>query len=137
MPSPYIAPGWRCEPNSARGPLVEVIRDAVACIGTVERPTGSNRGPLIDVWLQLAGVAPGQPWCASFATACYQRMEHPPIPRLASAFKIHEWAERHGQLVDLAGELLPGDILGVFKKDDPTTPAREDFRGHKLPGLPN
>lgn len=126
----FIAPGWRCEPSAARPQLVDVITAAVGCIGIVEQPAGSNRGPWIDEVLRRAGLQPGMAWCAASVSDWYSRMDKPAMPRRGSAYKIYEWAKANGLLVDLDGELLPGDILGVFRKDDPTTPAREDFHGH-------
>lgn len=114
---PLISPGWRCSPSSAHPLLVEVLRDAVACIGMHESPPGSNRGPQVDVWLHLAHAELGDPWCASFATACYQRTSPPPIPRLASALKIREWAERNGRLLPAGAALLPGDLCGLVRED--------------------
>jgi len=132
MPAPFVplrAPGWLLD-LAARPQLAQVLRDANLCIGMGEHPPGSNRGPQIDEWLQAAGVAPGSPWCAAFATALYQRLQPAPIPRLASALKLHEWATAHGRLVPEGAPVLPGDLCGLFHTDDPATPEREDFRGH-------
>jgi hypothetical protein len=52
------------------------------------------------------------------------------MPRLGSAYKIHEWAKDRGLLVPSGADLLPGDICGIFHDDDPNTPEREDFHGH-------
>lgn len=41
-------------------------------LGETEQPPGSNRSPLIDSWNQAAGLALGQPWCMSFATAMFK-----------------------------------------------------------------
>lgn len=125
-----IAPGWRCVLSEARPELAGVLKDAVICIGMHEEPLGSNRGPQIDLWLEKANAGPGSAWCASFATALYQRLDPPPIPRLASAYKIHEWALANGKLLPNDAPLQPGDICGLFKTDNSDTPAREDFHGH-------
>lgn len=130
IPPQFLSPGWRCDPAAARPELVPVIQAAVGCIGIVEQPSGSNRGPWIDAVLERAGLSPGMAWCAASISEWYARMEHPAMPRRGSAYKIHDWALQHGCLVDLAGDLLPGDILGVFQKDNPATPKREDFHGH-------
>lgn len=110
-----IAADWRCSPTEANPLLVEVLRDAVMCIGM--RETAPNRGPQVDVWLRLAGADPGEPWCAAWATACYQRADPPPIPRLASAAKIRAWAVMHGRLLPIGAALLPGDLCGLVRED--------------------
>ncbi len=126
----FQAPGWSCDPKLARPEIYPVIIAALRSIGIREIPPGSNSGPEIDIVLKKAGVPPGSAWCASILSDWYATMKQPVMPRMASAYKIHNWAEKHGRLVDLAGDLLPGDILGVFQKDNPATPKREDFHGH-------
>jgi len=130
MPATLVAPGWRCAPSEAHPLLVQVLLDAVACIGMHEEPLGSNQGPQVSTWLRLASATPGDPWCASFATALYQRIDPAPIPRLASAYKIYQWAKERGLLVPDGAPVLPGDICGLFHEDNPATLARENFRGH-------
>lgn len=43
---------------------------AVAQIGTVEHPAGSNWGPKISDWIKGAGYGSGVPWCGCFTNAC-------------------------------------------------------------------
>ena len=38
------------------------LRNALKFVGVKEDPPNSNRGPLIDEWLEAAGVPPGNPW---------------------------------------------------------------------------
>ncbi len=118
--APYIVKGWRCEPSEARGPLVEVVRWAAGKIGTVEHPINSNTGPEIDKWLRAAGVEPGSAWCASFVSAAYALCPGA-MPRMASAFKVHEWARKAGKLVPDGAPLMVGDVCGIL---------REDYHGH-------
>lgn len=105
--------GWRLD-LTTRPELAQALRDAGACIGMHEQPMGSNRGPQVDQWLRLAGAEPGAPWCAAWVTALFDRIHPPPIPRLASALKIFEWASSHDRLVEDGAPLLPGDIGGLF-----------------------
>lgn len=42
---------------------------AQAQVGTVEHPAGSNWGPKISGWCQLAGYVTPVPWCGCFANA--------------------------------------------------------------------
>lgn len=124
---PLIARGWRCAPSEARPQLVQVLKDAVACIGMREEPLGSNTGPQVSVWLEKAHADPGDPWCASFATALYQRIDPAPIPRLASAYKIHQFALERGLFVPAGAALLPGDLCGLFR---PSEDGQPSYRGH-------
>lgn len=112
----FLAQGWRCHPSDARGPLVEIMRWAINCIGTVEAPPGSNRGPEIDKWNASAGIPLGSPWCAAFATAAYQQADAPAIPRLGSAWKVKTWGEQRGRTVPPTAALVIGD-LGVIMRD--------------------
>lgn len=45
-----------------------VLRVALAEVGTVEDPPGSNAGPVLDY-----GGKAGQPWCCWFVTWCFRR----------------------------------------------------------------
>ena len=57
------------------GPLPgEAMKVAVAQIGVMEKPLGSNRGPEVDRYLKAAGVDPTRgsfPWCAAFVYFCF------------------------------------------------------------------
>ena len=44
---------------------------AVGQIGQMENPKGSNRGPMVDQYLQSVGLHPGYAWCMSFVYWCY------------------------------------------------------------------
>ncbi len=103
----FTARGWRWDSTAVPPSLVEVVRAAVGWIGVAEDPPGSNRGALIDQWNEAAGVDPGSPWCASFASECLQRADGLSLPRLASALKWKKWASARGRLVDTA---QPGDL---------------------------
>lgn len=54
-------------------PLIQrvIVENALKCIGTLEEPLGSNRGPEIDKWNLRAGVPVGSYWCASFVGAMW------------------------------------------------------------------
>lgn len=46
-----------------------MVARALTRVGVVERPAGSNSGPLIDFWIKSQGGVPGYPWCAYFVCA--------------------------------------------------------------------
>ena len=50
-------------------------------VGMTESPPNSNRGPLIDRWQQLCGVA-AAPWCGCFVNACLVAAGFPTQPWL-------------------------------------------------------
>jgi hypothetical protein len=45
---------------------------AVAEIGTMEVPAGSNRGPRVEEYLASTGTAPGNFWCMAFVHFCFR-----------------------------------------------------------------
>jgi hypothetical protein len=47
------------------GPRRTAVTHALARVGTVEHPAGSNTGPGIDTWQARFGIH-GQPWCGAF-----------------------------------------------------------------------
>jgi hypothetical protein len=112
----FTAAGWRCSPSEARPGLVEVLRQGVGLLGTVEQPPGSNRGPLIDGWCSAAGLPLGSPWCAAFATAMYGRADRP-IPIMGSSLKVANWGRQRGLLLADSAMLLPGDIGCILRGD--------------------
>ncbi len=113
--APFISPGWRLD--EPRPELAEVLRYAVACIGTEERPADSNRGPSIEEWLAAAGVDHPAAWCCAGATAAFQRADPPPIPRIASAARLRAWAIEHGKILPDGAPPEPGDICGLVRPD--------------------
>jgi len=56
---------FSCSPRRRK-----VVAVAQRMLGVTEDPPGSNRGHLIDGWLQRCHVSTGLPWCAAFASWC-------------------------------------------------------------------
>lgn len=48
------------------------VRLAIAELGVMETPAGSNDGPRVNTYQKITG-AMNQPWCASFVTWCYKQ----------------------------------------------------------------
>ncbi len=64
MPSPVK---WLSDAAYNVAPLGErMVAWADSQVGVEEHPRGSNRGPMVEQYLEAAGVAPGNPWCSSF-----------------------------------------------------------------------
>ena len=54
------------------GPGVAALDVAIAEIGTMEDPLGSNSGPSVNQYLAAAGLPPGNFWCMSFVVFCFR-----------------------------------------------------------------
>ncbi|HEX2329978.1 MAG TPA: peptidoglycan-binding protein [Candidatus Angelobacter sp.] len=53
--------------------LTETLRFAATQVGVMEQPTGSNRGPQVDLYLKSVGAPLGSAWCAAFVYFCFQQ----------------------------------------------------------------
>ena len=78
------------------------------------REVGTNTGPKVDEYLEAAGVAPGNPWCAAFVTWSLQQAGHK-MPGSGWA-GVATWvgnAEQgnNGLKLVSAEEARPGDIV--------------------------
>lgn len=45
-----------------------MVQNAMALIGVVETPSGSNRSPMIDQMMNAVGSPLGESWCAAFVS---------------------------------------------------------------------
>lgn len=81
--------------------LTQALGIAVSQIGIREQPEGSNRGPMVDVYLNSVGIAPNQGtaaqrfWCAAFMYWCFQKAasglsRDNPLPKTAGC--LDHWA---------------------------------------------
>ncbi len=78
------------------------------------REVGTNTGPKVDEYLQAAGVAPGNPWCASFIAWSLEKAGHKmPGGGWAAVATWVRNAEQgnNGLKVVSADEARPGDIV--------------------------
>ena len=78
------------------------------------REIGTNTGPQVDEYLEAAGVAPGNPWCASFLTWALEKSGHKmPGGGWAAVATWVRNAEQGGSGLKLvsAEEARPGDIV--------------------------
>ena len=75
---------------------------------------GANTGPQVNEYLQAAGVAPGNPWCASFVTWSLEKAGHkmPGGGWAAVATWVHNAEQgNNGLKIVSADQAQPGDIV--------------------------
>ncbi|MBL0372411.1 CHAP domain-containing protein [Rhizobium sp. KVB221] len=76
-------------------------------IGVLEQPRGSNRGPMVDEYMNAVdGGLRGQPWCMAFVYWCFRQAAQQNglplrVPKTASVWRSWEMAQAAGQ-----GEIL-------------------------------
>lgn len=79
----------------------EIVWRACTSAGVAE--TTPNSGEQIDRWLRRCGAAPGQPWCAAFASWC---VSVPGLPERKLA-----GAQALGRSMRATTLILPGDVM--------------------------
>lgn len=100
--------GWRCRPSQARQAVRAVLSAAVDDLGTAEDPPGSNAGPGL---VKYTGHTPGLPWCAFWVSWALSHADGGcPWGVLGSAFKILDWARKHGRVLGPHDSPLEGDV---------------------------
>jgi CHAP domain len=95
----------------------QMVAIAESQIGQAEQPPGSNEGPAIAMYRSAtAGAAPGEPWCAYFAS-WVARQAGEPIGEggqgLGSVSAIWSWAQSTGR-AEVNGPGVtpkPGDLI--------------------------
>ena len=70
------------------GIALSALGMAVSQLGVMEVPLGSNSGPMVDLYLQSTGTAPGNFWCMGFIHWCFREAAaasgaNNPFPRTA------------------------------------------------------
>jgi hypothetical protein len=101
----------------AGGTGSQIVAIAESQIGQAEQPPGSNEGPAIAQYrTATAGAAPGEPWCAYFASWA-ARQAGEPIGEggqgLGSVSAIWSWAQSTGRAVENGPGVVPkpGDLI--------------------------
>ena len=88
---------------------------AASTIGAAEDPPGSNDGPALATFRSsVAGAAPGEPWCAYFASWAAAQAGAPlgdAGQGIGSVEGIAEWAGRTGRLLPAGATPSPGDLV--------------------------
>lgn len=87
------------------------IRWALAQVGTVEQPSGSNSGPEISDWIRAGGGVPGWAWCQYFANAVAVKGGCPQLPTGYTVFVLNGNYRHLGFVPIPVSEARPGDML--------------------------
>jgi len=99
----------------AGGAGARVLAAAEGQVGVAEQPPGSNDGPELGVYrAAVAGAAPGQPWCAYFASWAAAQAGVPlgaDGAGLGAVSQIAEWAASTGRLLPVDATPAPGDLV--------------------------
>jgi CHAP domain len=99
------------------GPGAQIVAVAEGQIGQSEQPPGSNEGPAIAQYRSAtAGAAPGEPWCAYFASWAARQAGEPIGTQgqgLGSVSEIWSWAQSAGRAVANGPGVVPkpGDLI--------------------------
>lgn len=94
-----------------------IVAAAESQIGQAEQPPGSNESPAIAEYRSAAaGAAPGEPWCAYFASWAARQAGTPLGPQgegLGSVSAIWSWAQSAGRAVPNGPGVVPkpGDLI--------------------------
>jgi CHAP domain len=94
-----------------------IVAAAESQIGQTEQPPGSNESPAIAEYrAATAGAAPGEPWCAYFASWAARQAGTPLGPQgegLGSVSAIWSWAQSAGRAIPNAPGVMPkpGDLI--------------------------
>lgn len=99
----------------ATGNGQNVLAAAASAIGVAEYPSGSNDGPGLGIFRSaVAGAAPGQPWCAYFASWAARQGGTPLGDNgagIGSVDGIAAWASANGRLQPAGSTPAPGDLV--------------------------
>ncbi len=115
------------------GGTSRIVAVAESQLGQTEQPPGSNEGPAIAQYrTATAGAAPGEPWCAYFASWAASQAGTPIGENgqgLGSVAAIWSWAQSSGRAVANAPGVVPksGDLIvfgdqhvGIVKEVTPS-----------------
>jgi CHAP domain len=103
--------------SSVPVPGNQIVAVAASQIGQAEQPPGSNDSPAIAQYrTATAGAAPGEPWCAYFASWAARQAGEPIGDQgqgLGSVSAIWSWAQSAGRAVQNGPGVTPkpGDLI--------------------------
>jgi hypothetical protein len=112
--SPLSAEGLN---GQTGGGASRILAAAESQIGQAEQPPGSNESPVIAEYrAATAGAAPGEPWCAYFASWAARQAGEPLGAQgegLGSVSAIWSWAQGSGRAVPNGPGVVPkpGDLI--------------------------
>ncbi len=102
---------------AANTPGGRIVAAAETQIGQTEQPPGSNESPAIAAYREATvGAAPGEPWCAYFASWAARQAGTPIGPAgegLGSVGAIWSWAQSSGRAIPNGPGVTPqpGDLI--------------------------
>ena len=102
---------------ATQGQSSPIVAAAESQVGQAEMPPGSNEGPAIAAYREaVAGSAPGEPWCAYFASWAARQAGEPIGPGgqgLGSVSAIWSWAQSAGRAIPNGPGIVPrpGDLI--------------------------
>lgn len=138
--------GGACMSCHAQAATVNVAEKAVSIakgwVGTVETPTNSNRGKLIDEMHKFHGIPYGNPYCAMTVNYAMFKAHNSigvksPLPKIARVSMIYRWGNNNPLTVKMftpksimlgAVTLKPGDMI-IWKSG--TKSIKENWNGHE------
>lgn len=99
--------------------LTRVLEVASSQIGVIEQPSGSNRGPEVDMYLRTVGLDPTADsfaWCVAFVYWCFQQAANAfqqSNPMIKTAGVLDHWhkAGQQGVLRILADQATDNPVL--------------------------
>jgi CHAP domain len=103
--------------SGSGSPGGRIVTIAESQLGQSEQPPGSNESPAIAQYrTATAGAAPGEPWCAYFASWAASQAGTPLGPQgqgLGSVSEIWSWAQSSGRAVANGPGVVPkpGDLI--------------------------
>ncbi len=112
-----VVPSGVMAPTAANTPGERIVAAAESQIGQAEQPPGSNESPAIAAYREATvGAAPGEPWCAYFASWAARQAGTPIGPAgegLASVGEIWSWAQSSGRAIPNGPGVAPqpGDLI--------------------------
>jgi CHAP domain len=99
------------------GPGSQIVAIAESQLGQTEQPPGSNESPAIAQYrTATAGAAPGEPWCAYFASWVARQAGEPIGEQGQGAGSVSEvwsWAQNSGRAIPNGPGVVPqpGDLI--------------------------
>lgn len=106
-------------PEITSGSLaVAALGMAVSQLGVLEDPPGSNRGPMVDKYLQSTSTPPGNFWCMAFVFWCFREAaaaagKDNPFPRTAGC--LDAWRRvrisQPARLISRAAAIADPDLV--------------------------
>jgi hypothetical protein len=94
-----------------------IVQIAESQVGQSEQPPGSNNGPAIAMYRSAAaGAAPGEPWCAQFASWVAQQAGTPIGDQgqgESAVSQVWSWAQQNGRAITNGPGVVPqpGDLI--------------------------